>query len=185
MWYFLPFHGYNCFAPALRYTRIVCRDSGMSCLKDNVSDAAKGERGVSLHTKVNVKLYLTTPWRHMTVATIILNLGTSQRWVVNFTSRLAYTPGKTSDTHWIWGWMSLRDCLDDLENRQNSCAYRNSNPVSSDLWCSHNRDYARPDPHSTTPTNSSESHNFATTMTGHVHKSKHKPGLLRVSETNL
>jgi hypothetical protein len=42
-------------------------------------------------------------------------LGTSWRWVVNFTSG-RFTPGERAPgTHWIGGWVDLRAGLDDLE----------------------------------------------------------------------
>jgi hypothetical protein len=47
-----------------------------------------------------------------------LDLGTSWRWVVNFTPRPPYPRERAPDTHWIGRWVDLRAGLDDLENRK-------------------------------------------------------------------
>jgi hypothetical protein len=63
----------------------------------------------------------TTPWRRMgewTYRSIFLDLGTSWRWVVNFTPRLLYHSGKRPGTHYIGGWVNPRAGMDDLEKRK-------------------------------------------------------------------
>jgi hypothetical protein len=53
----------------------------------------------------------TTIWRSMVdgcVTARILNLGTGQRWVVNFTLRPLYPQRRISCTHWIGGWVGPR-----------------------------------------------------------------------------
>jgi hypothetical protein len=44
-----------------------------------------------------------------------LALGTSQRWVVNFTPLPLYPWGKNPRPHWIGGWVGPRAGLDDME----------------------------------------------------------------------
>jgi hypothetical protein len=46
-----------------------------------------------------------------------LELGTSWRWVVNFTPRPLYPRERAPGARWIEGWVDLRASLDDLEKR--------------------------------------------------------------------
>jgi hypothetical protein len=46
-----------------------------------------------------------------------LDLGTSWRWVVSFTTRPLYSRGK-APTQWIGGWVDPRAGLDDIEKRK-------------------------------------------------------------------
>jgi hypothetical protein len=52
------------------------------------------------------------------VDTYFLDLGTSWRWVVNFTPLPLYRRGKPPGTHWIGGWLGLRTDLEDAEKRK-------------------------------------------------------------------
>jgi hypothetical protein len=70
--------------------------------------------------KVKLSLW---PWRCMGSGCIdphFLDLGTIWRWVVNFTPRPLYLPPgeRSPSTHWMGGWVDLRDDLDDLETRK-------------------------------------------------------------------
>jgi hypothetical protein len=47
-----------------------------------------------------------------------LDLGTSWRWVVNFTPRPLYPRGKSPWYLWIGGWVNVRAGLDDFEKRK-------------------------------------------------------------------
>jgi hypothetical protein len=56
------------------------------------------------------------PVREWMYRPTFLDLGTSWRWVVSFTPRPLNPRGKKPGTLWIWGWVSPRVGLDDMEN---------------------------------------------------------------------
>jgi hypothetical protein len=74
-----------------------------------------------------------------------LDLGTSWRWVVNFTHRPLFRREKAPGTHWIGGWVDLRAGLDDLDP---TWPYRDSNSDPSVVQpvASRYTDYAIPAP---------------------------------------
>jgi len=50
-------------------------------------------------------------------------------WVVGVTFWSRFTPGeRTPGTHWIWGWVRLRACLDTEARGNICCLCRGSNP---------------------------------------------------------
>jgi hypothetical protein len=64
------------------------------------------------HLSVKIKIYLSTPWRHIGsggVAPLIPNLATRWVRVANFNSRSLYIE------HWIEDWVHPRGCLGILE----------------------------------------------------------------------
>jgi hypothetical protein len=90
-----------------------------------------------LSLKVQLFLYLimqlnTIEWTHMGEwrhSSTILRLGTRWRWVVSFAPRPLYPGHRTSDIHWIWGWVAPE--LAWTLCRKASYPCRESNPDSS------------------------------------------------------
>jgi hypothetical protein len=58
------------------------------------------------------------PWGNVCIDPYFLDLGTSWRWVVSFTSRPLYPRGKAPGTHSIGSWVDPRAGVDDVEKRK-------------------------------------------------------------------
>jgi hypothetical protein len=102
-------------------------ESGYVSIKQNVLWVMKVKgKTVPVHV---MKTYRVR--RHM--EPLILNHSTKQRWVVNFAPWLFRLRERTSNTHWIRGWMGTRASLDVLEKRKISCPCpRNQTPENPD-----------------------------------------------------
>jgi hypothetical protein len=64
----------------------------------------------------NKALHRKDLWGNGGIGPRILDLGTSWRWVVSFTTRPRYLRGKRLCTHWIWSCVGPRARLDDMES---------------------------------------------------------------------
>jgi hypothetical protein len=62
-----------------------------------------------------------------------LDLGTSQRWVVRFTTQPLYPQGKGPSTHWIGGWVDPRVVWTTCR-KENSWPYQDSNSDPSVVY---------------------------------------------------
>jgi hypothetical protein len=105
-------------APLAETSRKVCRLvlvlSAMWVEEQKATPEWIGRESMSLTTemvKLKIRLSRSRPWRHtgswMVIAPLILTLGTSWMWVVNFTPRQLHSREEPS-TNWIRGWMGRR-----------------------------------------------------------------------------
>jgi len=87
--------------------------------------------------KLKIRLSRSRPWRHIgswkVIAPLILTLGTTWRWVVNFKPRPLHSR-EEAGTIWIRGWMGRTAGLDCYAEEEIFFPHQDLNPVPFDPY---------------------------------------------------